>query len=377
MRIGKRGRNLETRRWIGRLKAPSALTEHWLSRRHAAVRANASRIACLPVNVARAAVPLALVIYALGLLWPFEFRVPARVANGAVWTEAATLRFEAPGLALSPAPPVWQEASRKAGSFRVSIRARSFSPNQNGPARLFTLARDTYFQNLVIGQAGDDLVVRLRGLCRILHAHGRTCPKQLRVPAVFAASEWVDLDLRVEPGRISLRAGSGPSLELSTVKDPLRGWDPQHRLALGNDVSGLRPWLGELARVTVRTPLGEENWLDPAKLGLPGAFWLLDRQPKLEPFYHVPFGDVIINILLYMPFTILIAGCFRRYGTYSFLLTTTIVFLTSASFEVGQLFVETRNFSLTDIFLNVAGGFVTATLLLLLASGWRQCQRVQ
>ena len=181
--------------------------------------------------------PVALIIYALGLLWPFEFRAPARIANDAVWTEAGTLRFDTPGLALSPTPPDWQEASREAGYFRVSLRARSFSPNQSGPARLFTLARDTFVQNLVIGQAGDDLVIRLRGLCRGLPAHGRTCPKQLRIPAVFATPEWVDLDLRVEPNRVTLRAGNRPPLEVLTAEDPLRGWDPQHRLALGNDVA--------------------------------------------------------------------------------------------------------------------------------------------
>ena len=80
----------------------------------------------------------ALPIYAAGVLWPFAVQVPASVANQAVWTSTGTLRFEKPGLAVSPASPKWQATSLDLGFFHVSLRARAFSPQQDGPARLFT-----------------------------------------------------------------------------------------------------------------------------------------------------------------------------------------------------------------------------------------------
>ena len=313
-----------------------------------------------------AGVAAALMFYAVGLLWPFAVQIPTWVANEAVWTNAGTLRFARPGLAVSPESPKWQETSRDLSLFHVSLQARAFSPQQDGPARLFTLARDTYVQNVVIGQVGDDLVVRLRGLCRGFRAQAIACPKQLRIRDVFATSDWVDIDLLVEPSRAMLRAGNRPPLELRIADQPLRGWDAKHRLALGNDVSGLRPWLGELERVTIETSLGSENWLEPARLARPDGFWLLERQPKFFPFYHASRGDVILNVVLYMPLAILMAGCFRVFGIGPFLLTALSVLLLSTTFEIAQLFVQTRNFSATDILLNSVGGTMAAYLILII-----------
>jgi VanZ family protein len=307
--------------------------------------------------------PIALAVYALGLLWPYEFRLPLRIVNHAVWTDAGTLRFDGPGLALSAAPPKWQIASREQGTFHVALRARSGAANQEGPARLLTLAQDTFVQNLMIGQLGDDLVVRLRGLCRGLPTHGRACPGLLRIPAVFATSEWVDIDLRVERARVTLTAGDRLAVERPLAEHAIRGWDARQRLALGNDVTGLRPWLGELASVTIDSPLGHENWLDPTRFELPGRFWLMDRQPKLAPFYHVSRKDVIVNILLYVPMALLVAARFHRYRIVELLATILIVLTISLSFEMMQLFVETRNFSLTDVMLNLGGGAVAAIVV--------------
>ena len=246
---------------------------------------------------------------------------------------------------MSPASPKWLATSRDLGFFHVSLRARAFSPQQNGPARLFTLARDTHVQNVVIGQVGDDLVVRLRGLCRGFRAHAAACPKQLRIRDVFATSEWVDIDLLVEPNRATLRVGSRPPLEMRIADQPLRGWDATHRLALGNDVSGLRPWIGELQRVTINTPLGSEDWLEPTRLELPDGFWLLDRQPKLFPFYHVSRGDVVVNLLLYVPLAILMTGMLQGlWRCDSFCSQPSSYCLSAAMFEFAQLFVADKKF---------------------------------
>lgn len=317
------------------------------------------------------ALVMAVIVYASGLLWPFHFRAPVRVTNEAVWTESATLRFGGPGLAISRVAPAWEEASRDLGTFQVDLRVRSFSPAQQGPARLFSLARDTRVQNLVIGQAGDDLVVRLRGLCRGLRALGTDCPKELRMAGVFASSDWVDIRLAVAPGLLKLQVGDRPTLRTPLGGEPLRAWDTDQRLALGNDVSGLRPWLGELGRVTVETPSGSEDWLQADRFELPDRFWLLDREPKLLPFYHSSRSDLVVNFLLYMPMAILVAACFPSFGWPQVGYTVGIVLAMSSALEFAQLFVESRNFSTTDILLNVTGGAMVSLAIFWLSKRCR------
>ena len=202
---------------------PRCLRIIWLAPRRAASRDNALRIACSPSRVACMCLPVALIIYAFGLLWPFEFR-----ARPELPTMPSGLRL-GPFASILPGSPCRRpcQIGRKRAArpgISVVVEGTLLQLNQSGPARLFTLARDTSVQDLVIGQAGDDLVIRLRGLCRGLPAHGRTCPKRLWIPAVFATPEWVDLDLRVEPNRVTLRAGNRPPLEVLTAEDPLRGW---------------------------------------------------------------------------------------------------------------------------------------------------------
>ena len=74
-------------------------------------------------------------------------------------------------------------------------------------------------------------------------------------------------------------------------------------------------------------------------------------------------GDVIVNLLLYVPLAVLIAGSFRAFGTAQLLSTSFAILIISSMFEFAQLFVETRNFSVTDIFLNLIGGTTIAYLI--------------
>ena len=74
---------------------------------------------------------------------------------------------------------------------------------------------------------------------------------------------------------------------------------------------------------------------------------------------------MIVNLVLYVPLAILMAGCFRVFGIGQFLLTAFGILLMSTMFEIAQLFVQTRNFSVTDIFLNSVGGTTAAYLILI------------
>ena len=230
---------------------------------------------------------------------------------------------------------------------------RAFAQSQFGPARLLALARDTYAENLVLGQLGDALILRLRTACPGGKPM-RPCRDTLRVKGAFATGDWVDIELQITPGAVRLRAGV-QSVEHALAANGLASWDISYHVALGNDVSGDRPWLGEIAKASVQTPNTHTDYLDPAELELPKSFWLLNRAPKIVPFRDVPLGDMIVNAMLYMPLGMLLAmvagrGAFWR----------DVAFLAAVSLclEISQLFVNGRNPSITDVILNTIGGAV-------------------
>ena len=120
--------------------------------------------------------------------------VPAHLSNGAQWTATGGLSFAEPGLVLGEAPG-WQRAVRESGRLKLSLRVRTYDPYQAGPARIMTLSRDTWSQNLLVGQEGSDLIVRLAVACgQFVH---RRCIRSLRAPNVFAGEDWMDLTLEV------------------------------------------------------------------------------------------------------------------------------------------------------------------------------------
>lgn len=328
-----------------------------------------------PVAWARATAPrrygvlaVAMLVYVLGLLWPYGVKLPELLPNGAAWTEDGTLRFARPGLAVTREPPAWPAEAKATGRLRVALRARSFAADQSGPARLLTVSRDTYAQNVLVGQRGSDLVARVLTACR---ARSTGCERELRLPGVFAGPGWVDIELWVEPGRAILRAGDATA-ERSIPQDPLRVWSLDQRLALGNDVSGHRPWLGEIARATVETPGGSVNALDPAELRFPEAFWSVGREPMLVPFRDASRDDMILNLALYAPLGALFALLFERSTRHVFWVGSGFILVMSSGLEIAQLFFERRNPSVTDALLNTIGGALAVGLLCHREELWRR-----
>jgi VanZ like family len=308
---------------------------------------------------------ITLLLYVAGSLWPFVPQPPARVHNGARWTEEGTLRFASPGLAVTREAPSWEPAGRSTNQLRIKLRARSFAPRQRGPAGLLTLARNAYAQNLALGQTGEDLVVRLRTACwgdRPREDEG--CRHELRIRGIFATADWVDITLAIGPGRMQLRVGDRLPVELLLPSNALRSWAVEQSFALGNDTSGDHPWLGEIGAASAETPYGTTDCLDPTALELPETFWLLSREPKLVPFRDVPPGDMAGNLLLYIPLGMIFAWRAKPGRRQGVLLSLAFVAVTSLVLETSQLFVQGRHPSVTDTILNTAGGTLGAAVVL-------------
>ena len=132
------------------------------------------------------------------------------------------------------------DACRRSGEITIEAWITPTGLRQSGPARIFTLSADTGQRNFTVGQEEDRYIVRLRttrtsanGTPRLETPQGSL--KQRLTHVVYtragdgAACIYID-------GDVSARG---------TIAGDLSNWDPGYRLALANELTGDRPWLGE------------------------------------------------------------------------------------------------------------------------------------
>lgn len=113
---------------------------------------------------------------------------------------------------------------------------------QMGPARIVSVGADIYSQNLMLGQSETTLEARLSTTV-------------LGSDLVSAAGSLDTSLTHVVYTRNSNGSArfviDGVTLGNGTVGGEMTSWDSSHRLAIGNEVGGARPWLGTLYLVAI------------------------------------------------------------------------------------------------------------------------------
>lgn len=321
-------------------------------------------------RAARAALAVViLAAYPLASFYPFHpvrWMLPQKVANGAEALPQGGWRFAAPGTVRSRQPPEWVAAAMRSGRLELVLRVRSLALDQDGPARILTLSADPYRRNLTLGQEGADLVARLRTPATDRNG----TPSVAELTDVFETrAAWVDIRLRIEPGRLQLSAAA-PAAERRALlvaalpADPLRDWDPSYRLALGNELTNDRPWLGEIGQALVRTDGSVIDYAAPegrAALEIaPPRFWYVGHPFSAVPFRYVSLRDAFVNLVGYVPLGLLFGLCGgRRWRGVTLVLAVAAV---SAILETLQFAFPGRLPSTTDLLLNTAGGGIGVML---------------
>lgn len=295
--------------------------------------------------------------YVLVSLWPLAWAPPERVANGARIDQQTGLQLPTPGLARTADPPEWLETAMESGRLEIMLRVRPLLTRQDGPAHILSLSGDPFERNLVIGQRRDDLVVVLRTPAAGARDR-RGAERVVRVRDAFLAGHWLDVALAITPGELTLSVGERPPVRRELTSHPLRTWDTSHRLTFGNEITGGRPWLGDIERVVVRTPDATYAYPGAAPLERPPAFWIMSEAPKLRPFFHLNPRDTINNLLLYLPLGLFFAGSARAGTRRAALQALLLIGSLSASLELAQFFVLSRNPSINDCLLNLVGGAI-------------------
>ena len=144
----------------------------------------------------------------------------------------------------------------------------------------------------------------------------------------------------------------------------MRTWHSSFSLALGNEMSCDRPWLGEIRAAVVTAPGRARDYTDAKIMRAPTACWAMGYLPALLPFRLFLLQDAIRNILMYGPLGLLL-GLTMRSSSYAALFGGLLVILgVSVTFEVAQLFVASRFSAVDDTIYNIIGGGLGLALAL-------------
>ncbi len=138
------------------------------------------------------------------------------------------------------------DAVGASGEITVEAWIRPENLTQSGPARIVSISADPWNRNLTFGQLKQAFDVRLRTTGTSLNG----------TPSTATDSDTVSTELthvvytRSASGETTVYV-DGVVVAADTVKGDLSNWADGYRLAIGNEFSGDRPWLGELYLVAL------------------------------------------------------------------------------------------------------------------------------
>ena len=306
--------------------------------------------------VCGALLAVSLISYLWLALYPFQWQPPRRVTNGARRTDSGSLRFAEPGVARSRLPESWLNTVRRTNRFHLRLRARAFESKQKGPARLFTISDGRTLRNFTVGHDRASLVIRLRRP----GASANGTP-EYRGSKVFKTSDWRTIDIQVEPGSLKISVDGKVIRTEPLPPAALADWNPTFLTAIGNELTGDRPWLGEIAEATLNVDGQTIDYLAADRLKIPESYWDgLTYQPggsfaRLFGPDSSPVGAVL-NFIGFVTIGFLIVTL--RGPSRSSVSVIVGCALLSLTVEAAQVVLDSHVPSETDWILNTLGAIV-------------------
>ncbi len=329
------------------------------------------------------------------ILWPFKFVSPCRTCqNGAIWMAGKNgIEFETPGLLWSVSPPIgFHERLLSANGLTIVAWLKTAEVNQMGPARIVSYSQGPDFRNFTLAQENSDLVFRLRTTKTDLNG---TKP-EVTVPELFVPGQRQHIVVTYDSSHYRFYVDGQLLKSVPSPGGTFSNWDPAHRLLIGNEQTGDRPWLGSIERVVVYDrpfsaaeveqdyhsvspapdfngaaasfdfTMGEGNIIHDKSSVQPGsnlelpAIFVNEGIPgflTLKPRYLM---DFISNFLIFLPFGFLLYFSVSKIPDLAspqplaiMLLATVLFTLTNESL---QYYVDGRTSSLFDFASAIAGG---------------------
>jgi len=211
---------------------------------------------------ARAAEPPERVVDGLQSLYTFEALVngviPDRVGVGegidlridkpqGVRFQAGRMGLDLPVVIASDGPATrLTQALRQAQQFSLEVWITPAEGEQTGPARIVSLSLDTSKRSLALVQEKGRYELRLR--TSTTNDNGTPATPTPDGTAVHRLTHFVAT--RTPDGVVRLFL-DGKEVATNTVAGDMNRWPDGCRLVVGNEVSGDRPWRGEIALVAI------------------------------------------------------------------------------------------------------------------------------
>lgn len=355
----------------------------------------------------RAVVTYMLMLF-VALLWPFDF-VFQREKNNVHWiTKSNGIEFRQRGQVLSRSSTENLCSRLLIGTgFSLEVWIASKNEVQSGPARIVSYSLNPSLRNFTLGQSKNDLVMRLRTTKTDLNG----VKPYLKVANVFGSAGLQHIIVTYDflEQRVYINGTMQAREQIPGGK--FTNWDPSYYLMLGNEATCDRPWLGKIFFLAIYSrPLAEKEihqnylagWLSESRSGeqmcrasegLVARYLFEERRgdrigdsdkTKAPLDLYIPpaiqtqkksyldfsyrlfsknskqalFGDVILNIIIFIPMGFLLHAVLRRHCESS-LKTAAFVFIIGTLFtfaiESLQYFSLTRSSSLVDMINNMVG----------------------
>lgn len=292
--------------------------------------------------------------------YPFQWEMPFQVIDNGLSPVPQGLRFSGPGIAYTRTAPEWLKSAISESSLKIDLIVRTASAQQTGPARILTISRDTLLRDLTIGQEGADLVIRIR-----TPDTSQNGIPAYRIKGVFAVSRWHRIVMSITPGKLLVRIDGNIALPARLPEKALAGWSPTYHLALGNEFTYDRPWLGDIRQARITAGPWKTDYTLKNTLYLPQRYFIQNAQYTLLPFIGKTIDidfllDFIVNLTGFIPLGILLMIISER--RLSIVSATALAAALSLSIELGQLFFAERYTETDDFMLNTLGGMIGAWL---------------
>jgi VanZ family protein len=343
----------------------------------------------------RKLLPLVCLVISMGLLiaglWPFRF-FPG---NNVQWIDGRSgLRFDKYGIVSGKGPlfaPGGAIDLARSFTIRMAVLPRE-EPSGSIP-RILSVHDDAWRELFFLGQWRDELILRILEAERFFRLRYReTGAGGLQKDAkrsIVVRSDTNGLTLFVDGVPIDSRPGVDFSL-LSDRRGP--AW-----VILGNSPTGESPWRGDLLSLSfypialskseieskITGPVIRYNFsegsgsicrgsADPRHdLFIPSTFRAPAKRVLVPPWriqeYNRSFWkDVFVNILGFIPFGIAVYAWTRKDGDRKNAIAMGITILLCAGIslfiELLQVYLPTRDSSLTDVLNNILGTYIGARL---------------
>lgn len=164
---------------------------------------------------------------------------------GAISRKPGSLTITRPTLIQSStAPTKLIKAVQQSGEFSLSAWITPANLTQAGPARIISLSKDSSNRNVTLGQDGSNFEARFR--TQSTGANG--IPSLSAGEVATKKTHVVFIRSRDGQGSLYLNGKKSGQKQFSSA---LNNWDPNFRLALGNEFTNDRPWLGTFHQIAL------------------------------------------------------------------------------------------------------------------------------